>query len=597
MPVRRFDLDPHSCGAPAPGTAQIDGLSGIHWGRNTIGMQRVTPREKSSLPHQLNGRLAPTAISLTVLTSLLLACTPPTPPAATSAPAASAVAKAAASAAPSASPSPAAISQAAATPASPATGQIVIVNEAEPDTIVPKDGGQRSWFVLDNVYDHLVGRDYAAGVGKIVPQLAESWSRVNDHTWRFQLRRDVKFTNGEVFNADAVVTAIEDMADPRKPGVAASDYGTLKSANKIDDFTADVITGDPDPILPERLVHFAIPAPNWLKTSSPEAIATQAVGSGPYILAEYQKGSHLLFKVNPNYWGTDKPKTTEVKLLGRSEQAVRGAMLQAGEAHLAFNIAPELANQAPRTIIQQTHDAPTVRINTEHPVLRDVRVRQAIIEAVDTQGMITALYPGGLGVPLNGHVIRQGSVGWNPNLKPYPYQPDESKRLLQEARAVGTPIELVDRPGQFPRAGEVGELIVNWLNQVGFKTTLRHLEAGPFLDAFRSVKPDQQRTDLQLTSISDPVLDSSRAIDVYYACGGRYHIGCDPEFDRRYDEARVLMGDARDKAFRDLWEYTYDKYWYMPLFGLNWIHGASPSLQWTPRDDGLVLFTEMALNP
>ena len=90
----------------------------------------------------------------------------------------------------------------------------------------------------------------------------------------------------------------------------------------------------------------------------------------------------------------------------------------------------------------------------------------------------------------------------------------------------------------------------------------------------------------------------ARAIfDVYYVCGARNRIGCDPEFDRRYAEAKVLTGDARDKAFQGLWEYAYDKYWYMPLFGLNWAHGATAKLQWTPRIDGMVLFSEMSLNP
>jgi hypothetical protein len=57
----------------------------------------------------------------------------------------------------------------------------------------------------------------------------------------------------------------------------------------------------------------------------------------------------------------------------------------------------------------------------------------------------------------------------------------------------------------------------------------------------------------------------------------------------------VLTGDARDKAFQALWEYAYDKYWYVPLFGLNWAHGASKRLQWEPRVDGQVVFTELSL--
>jgi peptide/nickel transport system substrate-binding protein len=576
-----------------------------------MALQRSMTGERIAPARRSGWRISTTAIPLTVLTSLLLACAPPASPAATSAPAPTAVPAAKpAEASPQTSParpataaqpigSPAvAVAQPAAQSAGPASGQIVIVIEAEPDTIVPKDGSSNlSHFVLDNVYDQLVAREWSSSQSKIVPQLAESWARFDDHTWRFKLRHDVRFTNGEVFNADAVVTAVLDMADPQQPGRGAGEYGTLQSAKKIDDFTADIITKDPDPILPERLVHFPIAAPNWVKTASPETIATQAVGSGPYLLADYQKGQYLLFKANPNYWGPNKPKIAEIKYVGRSEPGVRAAMLQAGEADLAFNITLDQAKQAPRTIIEQTQESPIFRINGEHPVLKDVRVRQAIAEAIDTQGMINSLYPGGIGVPLQGQLVRQGTLGWNPNLKPYPYKPDEAKQLMQAAGAVGTPIEYVDRVGFFPHSDEVADLIVNQLNQIGFKASSRRLEAASFIQALRAVKPDQQRSDLQVTSVSSPILDSSRIFDIDYACGGRNRMGCDPEFDRRYAEAKVLTGDARDKAFQALWEYEYDKYLYVPLFGLNWAHGASARLQWTPRLDGVVLFSEMALNP
>jgi peptide/nickel transport system substrate-binding protein len=533
---------------------------------------------------------------LTILTGLLLACAPPAPPVSPSAPAPPA-APAAQPAAPAVQPA-ASPAVASGQPAGPAQGQIVIVNQVEPDTIVPKDAyANVALFVMDNVYDHLTARDVSSGQGKIVPQLAESWSQVDDRTWRFKLRQDVKFTNGEVFNADAVVTAVMDMADPQKPGKALTEFGTLQAAKKVDEFTVDVSAKDPDPILPQRMVRLSIPAPNWLKTANLETASTQAVGSGPYLLAEYIKGDHLLFKANPNYWGPNKPKIAEIKYVGRTEQSVRSAMLQTGEVDLAFNITLEQAQQAPRAIIEQTQESPVFRINPEHPVMQDVRVRQAIADAIDTQGMINALYPGGIGVPLHGQLVRQGTVGWNPNLQPYPYKPDEAKRLMQETGAVGTPVEYIDRNGVFPRSDEVAELIVNQLNQIGFKATVRRMEPAAASEAFRSVKPDQQRTDLQVTSVSSPILDSSRVFDVDYTCVARNRIGCDPEFDRRYAEAKVLSGEARDKAFQGLWEYLYDQYLYIPLFGLNWAHGATARLQWTPRIDGMVLFAEMGLNP
>src|SRR5262249_41419948 len=130
----------------------------------------------------------------------------PAAPAATTAPAAPAAAAKPteapkpAAAAPTAAPTQAAPAQAkpAAQAGSAARGQIVIVNESEPDTIVPKNASTNiSYFVMDNVYDHLTARDISTPENKIVPQLAESWSTVDPKTWRFKLRQGVKFSNGE----------------------------------------------------------------------------------------------------------------------------------------------------------------------------------------------------------------------------------------------------------------------------------------------------------------------------------------------------------------------------------------------------------------
>jgi peptide/nickel transport system substrate-binding protein len=540
-------------------------------------------------------------LSLGVLATmpLLEACQPGVP--ATRPTAESKPAEAAKPAAPAATTAPAAAAQPttapAAQPASSASGKLVIVFEAEPDTIVPKDSSTNNgYIVLDNVYDHLTGRDYSSGQPQIVPQLAESWTRVEPNTWRFKLRQGVTFTNGEVFTADAVAVAVEDMANPQQRGRAADEYGTLQSAKKIDDFTVEITTRDPDPILPARMVKFPIAAPKWVRSVSSVEAATQAVGSGPYVLAEYVKGRHLLFKANPNYSGPNKPQIAEIKLIGRQEQAVRSAMLQAGEADLAFHIALDDAKKAPQTIIEETQESPMFNVNTELPVFKDVRVRQAVAEAVDVQGLINALYPGGVAVPLNGQIIRQGTVGWNPNLTPYPYKPDEARRVMEEAGAVGTTVEYFDRPGSFPRASEVSEYVVNQLNQIGFKASVHHLESAAFVEKHRAIKPEQNPADLLMTSVSSPILDASRPFDIYYACGGRYRITCDPEWDRRYAEVKNLTGEARDKGFQGLWEYAYDKYWYMPLFGLNWVHGATAKLQWTPRNDSGVRFWEMSLS-
>src|SRR4029079_15084263 len=93
-----------------------------------------------------------------------------------------------------------------------------------------------------------------------------------------------------------------------------------------------------------------------------------------------------------DYWGPDKPKIAEIKIIFRNEAAVRASMLQAGEVQLATLLTPEAAKQAPASLIELTGESVGIRTNPEHPILKDLRVRQAINMSIDRQGMIEGLY-------------------------------------------------------------------------------------------------------------------------------------------------------------------------------------------------------------
>jgi peptide/nickel transport system substrate-binding protein len=543
-------------------------------------------------------------ISTLIVSSLLLACAQPAAPSApTAAPAkpAEAAKPAAPAAAPTAAPAAAAKPAEAAKPAAqpaagPAKGQLVLVVESEPDTIVTKDTSTNiSYFVNDNVYDHLTYRDWSSGSPKLVGELAESWSRPDPTTWRFKLRQGIKFNNGEPFNADAVVAAVLDHVDPAATGRAYGEWGQLKSASKVDEFTADITTTEPDAILPEKLSRFSIPAPGWLKSVTPEARANAAVGSGPYNLVEWNKGSHLLLRANENYWGPVKPTIAEIKIVGRKEATVRASMAKTGEATIGYLIPPDMMQDVPRTIIEPTMETPGIRLNPQHPVMKDLRVRQAMVYAIDTNAIIQAFYPGGVAVPLNGQLVRKGGTGYNPELKDYPYQPAEAKRLLQEAGAVGTQLELVTRSNYWPRADEVTEAVANALSEVGLKVNIRGLEMAQWREALAATKPDQQHTDMLVRGMSNPILDSSRLMDQSHLCGARNSLICDATFDKMLKDAGAASGEERNKLYQAAWKYAHDQIWYIPLFGLDYVHAVSPKLKWAPNPDGVILFSQMAL--
>jgi peptide/nickel transport system substrate-binding protein len=506
---------------------------------------------------------------------------------------------------------PAAPGAAAAVPAtSPATaagakvqpkGAITMVIESDVDTIQIKDGTTDNvMFVTGNVYDQLTARDWSSGQPKIVGKLAESFSQSQSDpkTWRFKLRPGLKFINGEPITSDAVVAVVAYVTDPATLGLSIDEFG-LRGAStiKIDDLTVDITTGTADAIFPSRLVRLGIPSPQWLASIPKDASLTTAVGSGPYKLVEYIRGDHFLVRANEDYWGPNKPTIAEIKIVFRNEVAVRGSMLQAGEVQLATLLTPEAAKQMPASIIELTGESVGIRINPEQALLKDLRARQAINMAFDRKSMIDTLY-GPVAEPLNGMLVRKSSLGWNPDLPEYPYDPAKAKQLMQEAGGVGQSVTLISRNGVVPRVDEVTELFANQVSQTGLKINVQSLEQGQWTTLLRQVKPGQARSDLHLTSASDPVLDSSRTLIRYYACGGVSATWCDQEWTNKFNELLGQSGDARAKGFQELWKVAYDQNVFVPLFGLNFIHGLSPKLHWDPakRYDLIRDFTQWRLD-
>jgi peptide/nickel transport system substrate-binding protein len=465
-------------------------------------------------------------------------------------------------------------------------GQITVVVGAEPPTLSPRDGCSYSAnFVTDNIYERLTRR---LPDGTVVGWLAESYQQIDNLTWRFKLRQGIKFSNGENFDADAVVTVLTYYMDPAKASRCYGDYNTVKGVQKVDAYTVDIKTAALDPTIPSRLLKLYIIAPKWLTTTPDAEAAVTAVGTGPYTVSEWAKGRSITLKANASYWGTPKPSIGTVRVVARGESAVRAAMVQAGEADIAINISKDQAAPLPRSVVEHTTEAVFMRLNTQHPVLKDVRVRKAIAMAVDNGAIMKALYPG-VSSPLNGHIIRPSALGYNPKLVPYPVDAREAQRLVREAGAVGANLKLIVRTDQIANAMEMAEAIQGMINATGLKVTLVPMEAGPWRDLLFANRPGQERTDLNIISASNIQFDSSRVINFYFGLGQFSHADS-PDFQAKLDKAAAMSGSARIAAYQALWQEIYDNYWVLPNFGIDYIHGLGKGVQWTPRDDGFVYF-------
>lgn len=472
--------------------------------------------------------------------------------------------------------------------AEPETPQVLrYVAPIEVASYDPKDNVDWHSGVFD-VYEALTYLD--GETGEVIPRLAVSWEQLEPTVWRFKLREGVTFHNGEPFTAEAVQASFARVVQED----SANKYyaGPLVEAKPVDDYTVDIITEVADPIFPRRAIFLLIAAPGWVQSASADEIATTAVGTGPYKLTKWEKGQYLLFDAYENYWGTPA-RVPQLKIVARSESSVRADMIVTGEADIAYNITYDDADRVPVAVSASNVRVQGLRLNTRHPVLQDVRVRQAMAMAIDVKAIAETIYLGKV-APANGQMVNASATGWNPNLEPYPYDPDAARKLIEEAGAVGTELTIIGNDaGYFQKDTEQLEAIANMLNEVGLNVQVQLVENTLRRQYLKSGTPDAPQSDLLHVQHGNDLMDSELTFDGYYVCDGSSSQFCDPELDALVEKASPLTGDERAKAFQDAWAYVYDKYPWIPTINVEFLYAIGENVDWTPRIDGIMYFAEI----
>ncbi|AGT10866.1 ABC transporter substrate-binding protein [Paracoccus aminophilus] len=318
--------------------------------------------------------------------------------------------------------------------------------ETEAATLNPHRNGQdKTKLYLRNTYESLLYRTADAGY---VPWLAKSYTVSPDGlTYTFTLRDDVKFTDGEALNAEAVVKNFEAVQDPAyAPSIAQGPAAKLASVRALDEHTVEL-----------KLKQIYAPFLDFagsLDILSPQAFASEELqaggpkiaGTGPFILKDYQKGQQLHYVRNPDYhW---PPATAanqgpayldEVTYRILPESAVRSGALQSGQLDVIEGISGNDASifrDDPQFTYQTAFNTGTpysLFLNVEHGPTQDVKVRQAVQAAIDLASVIPSVYRGertrawGITTPIDSQFYDAKIEG------SYGFDPARANQLLDEA--------------------------------------------------------------------------------------------------------------------------------------------------------------------
>lgn len=272
--------------------------------------------------------------------------------------------------------------------------------------------------------------------GEVMPCLATSYEWVEDNVMRVYLRDDVYFHDGSKFTAEDVLFNISRGV---KSASKEYSYGTVDYENCkiVDDYTIDIATYGPYPALLADMLDngWVMISKNYFESTDYAEFIRNPMGTGPWVFKEWVAGDSISFTRNENYWG-EKPYFGNLVIRTITDDTTRALALETGEVDYVIEVVSsqiEYINEGEMANVQLIpgRTLEYVTMNEGFEPFQDVRVRQALMLALDLPSMVNLAYGLG-GSPADG-VFFPGNVFYTAPGTTYTQDIEKAKELMAEA--------------------------------------------------------------------------------------------------------------------------------------------------------------------
>lgn len=477
---------------------------------------------------------------------------------------------------------------------------------------------------LGNAYEGLTLRNEKL---EIVPGLAESWEVVEPNRWRFNLRKGVKFHNGNDFTAEDVVFSMDRI---RSEG---SDLTTRIGADVkveiVDDHTVDFVLPGPNPILHYEWDTAYIMDKDWTEANeatkvtsasdtTPNYAALNANGTGPFKILSHEAGVKTVYEKFDGWWDTPKHNLDTVEFTPIGSDATRVAALLSGELDMVYPLPVQdvkriddnpgttaLTGPELRTIFlgmdQMRDELLHSDVKGKNP-FKDVRVRKAFYQAIDIVGIQRKVMRN-LAEP-SAIMISPFLFSRSGEFERYPYDPEAAKALMAEAGYADGFSVAMDCPNdRYVNDESICQAVAAMLARIGVKIDLN---AQPKAKYFAKVLASGGfDTSFYLLGWTPGSFDSWNILENLIQCrdaegkGGAFNLGgyCNAEVDALKDKVLAENDPAvRDELIYQAYKLANDEVSHIPLHqqGLAW--GVADGVNLAQRADNQFLYRFVTKN-
>jgi len=448
----------------------------------------------------------------------------------------------------------------------------------DPTTILPSEVSA----VAFNVYDWLFARNFDSSVK---PGIAESWTMSPDaKELNIKLRKDVTFHDGTPMTSADVVFSWERIV---KGGFSTRVSRSLEKIEAIDTHTVRITFGMPE----LGFVPFgglAILSKAYFEKVGEQEFRAKPIGTGPYKIAGLTRGRHVDLERYDGYWGT-KPEIKHARFQFVTEDSTRVAQLRAGEADMVM--------QVPFPLVGEIESDPKLKtkilspggmtvflaLKTDNPKSpwADPRVREAIALAIDHDAIVKDILRG---YPKHYPFLAPHDIGYDPDIKPYPYDPARAQQLLKEAGVSNLQFDLPYIAGGVTGMKETAEAVALYLNKVGIKANAKPTEGPQFIKWVlqASKNPEMDYVAVFIGAVAGRS-ESSSGLLTHFSRVTPFAWYLNPEINgMALQMAGTPDEKARGELIRKMGQAVHQDMRYIPLWTNSHVYGMKRCVDFTP---------------